>query len=139
VRLPAAIRRLLRAVGAHRITTRASAGRVEVRCGGELLAASDRAVELAETGNPVRYYLPREDVRTDLLRPSATTSHCPFKGDARYFSAPGCQDAFWSYESPPEADARPIAGLLAPRPGALDIHFTATPSRRTPPPSGPAP
>jgi len=139
VRLPAAIRRLLRAVGAHRIRTRASARRVEVRCGGQLLAASDRAVELAETGNPVRYYLPREDVRTDLLRASATTSHCPFKGDARYFSAPGCRDAFWTYESPPEDEARPIAGLLAPRPGAVEIHITATSSRRTPPPYGPAP
>jgi len=125
VRLPAGVKRLLRAVGAHRMSTRRSGRRVEVRCGGELLAASERAVELAETGNPTRYYLPREDVRTDLLRPSATTSHCPFKGDARYFSAPGCEDAFWTYEAPQHDEARPIAGLLAPRPDAVDVRLIA--------------
>jgi uncharacterized protein (DUF427 family) len=125
VRLPAWVKRFLRAVGAHRISTRPSARRVEVRCGGELLAVSDRAIELSETGAPVRFYLPPEDVRTDLLRPSDTTSHCPFKGDARYFSATGCEDAFWSYEEPPEHEARPIAGLLAPRPDAVDIHLAS--------------
>ena len=121
MRVPAIVKRVAHAVGAHRIATRPSDRRVEVRCGGELLAASDRAVELRETAAPVRYYLPREDVRVDLLAPSSTTTHCPFKGDATYFSAPGCPDAFWVYEAPTEPDARPIAGLLAPSPGRVDV------------------
>ena len=121
MRVPAFVKRAAHAAGLHRIATRPSDHRVEVRCGGELLAASDRAVELRETAAPVRYYLPREDVRTDLLTASATTTHCPFKGDATYFSAAGCPDAFWVYEAPAEADALPIAGLLAPSPERVEV------------------
>jgi uncharacterized protein (DUF427 family) len=114
MRLPRSVKRIAHALRLHRITTRPSAQRVEVQHAGVVLAASARAVELEETGAPTRYYLPREDVRMDLLTPSATTSHCPFKGDATYFSAPGAPDAFWVYEAPEEPDALPIAGLLAP-------------------------
>jgi uncharacterized protein (DUF427 family) len=122
LRIPAFAKRAAHAAKLHRIATRPSDRHVEVRCGGELLAASDRAVELRETAAPVRYYLPREDVRTDLLAPSATTSHCPFKGDATYLSArSGCRDAFWVYEAPTEPDALPIAGLLCPAPGRVEI------------------
>ena len=115
------LKRAAHAVGAHRITTRPSTRQVRVERDGQLLAASDRAVELDETGLPTRYYLPREDVRMDLLAPSETTSHCPFKGDATYFSAAGAQDAFWVYEAPSEEDALPVAGLLAPWPGRVDV------------------
>jgi uncharacterized protein (DUF427 family) len=115
------LKKAAHAVGAHRITTRASTRRVRVEAGGEVLAESARAVELDEARLPTRWYLPREDVRTDLLTPSPTTSHCPFKGDATYLSAPGVEDAFWVYEDPSETDARPIAGLLAPWPGRVDV------------------
>ena len=107
--------------GLHRISTRPCPGRVRVVHDGVLLAESDRALELRETGAPTRLYLPREDVRMDLLAPSATTSHCPFKGDAVYFSAPGGADAFWSYAAPPAAEAAPIAGMLAPRAGPVEV------------------
>jgi uncharacterized protein (DUF427 family) len=112
-----------RAVG-HRIETRPSAARVRVEHEGRVLAESDRAVELHEGRLPVRYYLPREDVRTDLLVPSDTTSHCPFKGDATYFSAPGVKDAFWVYENPSEDAARPVDGMLAPWPGRVEVKVT---------------
>jgi uncharacterized protein (DUF427 family) len=121
IRLPGLIKRAAHALRLHRISTRPSERHVEVHSEGVRLAASDRAVELHETGAPVRFYLPREDVRTDLLTPSAKTSHCPFKGDASYFSAPGAPDAFWVYASPSEPDARPIAGLLAPDPRRVDV------------------
>jgi uncharacterized protein (DUF427 family) len=114
-------KRAAHAVGAHRISTRPSERGVRVERDGEVLAESRRAVELEETGLPTRYYLPREDVRVDLLTPSDTTSHCPFKGDATYFSAPGAPDAFWVYEATSEEDAKPIAGLLAPWPGRVDV------------------
>jgi len=114
MRLPQPVKRLAHTLRLHRITTRPSTRRVVVEHDGSVLAASTRAIELDETGAPTRYYLPREDVRMDLLTPSATTSHCPFKGDATYFSAPHAPDAFWVYEAPEEPDALPIAGLLAP-------------------------
>ena len=115
------IKKAAYATGAHRITTHPFTGTVRVEKDGQVLAESSRAVALEETGLPTRYYLPREDVRTDLLTPSAATSHCPFKGDATYFSAPGADDAFWVYEAPSEEDARPVAGLLAPWPGRVEV------------------
>jgi uncharacterized protein (DUF427 family) len=108
-------------MGPHRITTRPSERHVRVELDGQLLAESDRAVALDETGLPTRYYIPRADVRTELLTPSETTSFCPFKGDATYLSAPGVPDAFWVYESPSQPDAAPIEGLLAPWPGRVDV------------------
>ncbi len=122
------IKRAAHAVGAHRIRTRPSTRHVRVERDGQVLAESDRAVELDETGRPTRYYLPRDDVRTDLLTPSDTTSHCPFKGDATYFSAPGAADAFWVYEAPSEEDACAIAGMLAPKPGRVDVLIDGEPA-----------
>jgi len=99
----------------HKITITPADARIEVSVGGQKLADSRRAVVLAESGLPPRYYLPREDVRTDLLRPTSTESTCPFKGQAAYWSAEvGGEehpDIVWSYESPiPEAAG--IAGLM---------------------------
>lgn len=99
----------------HQITITPANRHVEVRLGGVLLAASDRAVLLKETGLPARYYLPREDVRADLLRPTATHTTCPFKGQASYWSAEAGgevhEDIVWSYQDPiPEAAG--ITGLL---------------------------
>jgi uncharacterized protein (DUF427 family) len=122
------IKKAAHAVGAHRITTRPGRRHVRVEHDGQLLAESHRAIELDETGYATRYYLPREDVRMDLLTASDTTSHCPFKGDATYFSAPGAKDAFWVYESPSEEDALPIAGRLAPWPGRVDVTVDGEPA-----------
>jgi uncharacterized protein (DUF427 family) len=108
-------------MAAHKISTHPSDKTVRVELNGEVLAESTRAIALDETGLPTRYYLPREDVRTDLLTATDTTSHCPFKGDASYYSAPGSADAFWVYENPSEVDAEPIAGLLAPWPGRVEV------------------
>ena len=122
------IKKAAHAVGAHTITTHPFAGTVRVQKDGEVLAESSRAVALEETGLPTRYYLPREDVRTDLLTASETTSHCPFKGDATYFSAAGAKDAFWVYEAPSEEDALPVAGLLAPWPGRVEVRVDGEPA-----------
>ena len=90
---------------------------------GVVLAESDHPLVLSEQGLPDRYYLDPADVRMDLLEPSATTSHCPFKGDASYYSAPGVADAFWVYESPKD-DRADIAGLIAPWPGRVEVTVT---------------
>jgi uncharacterized protein (DUF427 family) len=99
----------------HRITITPAQLHVEVRLGGEKLAESDRVVLLDETGLPTRYYFPREDVRTELLRPTSHRTTCPFKGRASYWSAEVGgevhKDLVWSYETPiPQAQG--IAGLM---------------------------
>jgi uncharacterized protein (DUF427 family) len=99
----------------HQITITPSGRHVEVTLGGQTLASSDRAVVLTETGLPDRYYLPREDVRTELLRPTSTTSTCPYKGQASYWSVEAGgrvhEDLVWSYQDPiPEAAG--IEGLM---------------------------
>jgi uncharacterized protein (DUF427 family) len=99
----------------HKITITPTDRHVEVTLAGEKLASSGRAVVLEETGLPPRYYLPREDVRTELLRRTTSKTTCPFKGEASYWSVEvGGQvhdDLVWSYEDPiPEAAG--IAGLM---------------------------
>jgi uncharacterized protein (DUF427 family) len=88
---------------------------IEVRVSGQKLAESDHAMRLEETGLPTRYYIPREDVRTELLRPTARKTTCPFKGQASYWSAQVGDELYknlvWSYESP-IPQARQIAGLM---------------------------
>jgi uncharacterized protein (DUF427 family) len=98
---------------AHKIEIAPFGGRVRVRVAGEIVADTAHALLLEEGGLPPVFYVPRGDVHMDRLAPSTTTSHCPFKGDASYFSAArGPADVAWSYEAPlPAASA--IAGHLA--------------------------
>lgn len=84
---------------AHEITTAPVGARVRVELDGEVVAESDAALALEETGLPTRYYLPRADVRAELA-PSDTTSHCPFKGDASYHSIGEHADVVWYYPEP---------------------------------------
>lgn len=84
----------------HRITVEPSGRHVRVVHGGRVLAESDRALLLRETGCPDRYYIPADDVRLDLLTPSGTSTRCPFKGTAAYWSLPGAADAAWAYPEP---------------------------------------
>jgi uncharacterized protein (DUF427 family) len=99
----------------HQITITPIQLHVEISLGGEKLAESDRALLLEETGSPARYYLPPQDVRTELLRPTSRHTTCPFKGQASYWSAEVGgevhENLVWSYETPiPEAEG--IAGLM---------------------------
>lgn len=100
----------------HEIQVTPGTDQVVVRIKDTVVATSSRPVVLTETGCPARYYLPPEDVKTDLLRPSATTSHCPFKGDAVYWSVQTgdgpAEDVVWSYQEPyPRVEQ--VAGLFA--------------------------
>jgi uncharacterized protein (DUF427 family) len=99
----------------HTITITPSDSHVEVFVDGEKVAVSDRPVLLDETGLPTRYYLPRDDVRAELLRPSDSHTTCPFKGEASYWSVEvgGAihRDIVWSYEDPIPA-AEGIANLM---------------------------
>jgi uncharacterized protein (DUF427 family) len=92
----------------HRVSTQPSRAQVRVLYKGELIADTRDAVELHEsTGEgkktvaPVVYYIPRKDVKMDRLARTSHTTHCPFKGDASYFSVTGGpENAVWSYEAP---------------------------------------
>jgi uncharacterized protein (DUF427 family) len=76
--------------------------RVRAVVGGETVVDSRRAKLLHETGHLPVYYFPREDVRLDLMTPSDTRTHCPFKGEASYHSFGDVDDLVWEYEEPLE-------------------------------------
>ncbi|MFG2888806.1 DUF427 domain-containing protein [Streptomyces sp. NPDC048248] len=85
----------------HRIEITQGTDHLRIEIEGRLLAESSRPLLLTETGYPVRYYLPPQDVRTELLTPSETHTFCPFKGTASYWSlAGGPQDIAWAYPEP---------------------------------------
>jgi uncharacterized protein (DUF427 family) len=97
--------------------------RMRCELAGEVIADSRRVKLLHETGLPPVYYFPRDDVRFDLLRATEHTSHCPYKGDASYWSiAVGDRvvaNAVWGYPSPLPS-APPIADHVAFYWGKLD-------------------
>jgi uncharacterized protein (DUF427 family) len=97
------------------IDTRRSSRRVVVELAGVTVADSTRSVMLFETFLPTRYYLPREDVRMDLLTPTDTRTTCAYKGHANYWSADAdgtvVGDIVWSYEDPHNY-ATAVAGML---------------------------
>src|SRR5918993_5699128 len=106
----------VRAPSDHLLYFEDSPRRVRVVFGGETVADSRRAKLLHEAGLLPVYYFPIEDVRMELLEESDHTTHCPFKGDASYWSVRAgdrvAENAVWSYPEPIDS-ARPIAGYLA--------------------------
>ncbi|WP_214368244.1 DUF427 domain-containing protein [Pseudonocardia sp. H11422] len=99
-----------------RIDVRPTSRRVQVRFGDTVIAESTAPVVLSETALPNRWYLSPDDVRVPL-EPTATRTHCPYKGEASYVSArlPDGQvltDVAWSYPTPLPESSR-IAGLLS--------------------------
>lgn len=107
-----------------RIDILASSRKVRVEVGGVTVAESTSPRLLFETALPVRYYLPKLHVRMDLLEHTDKVSHCPYKGQAEYWSvhAGGTvyPDLAWSYRSPlPESQK--VIGLIAFYNEAVDI------------------
>ena len=99
-----------------RIDILPSSRHLRVEVDGVTIAESASPKLLFETGLPARYYLPKTHVRLDLLTPTDTVTHCPYKGRARYWSVRAGdsvhEDLAWSYPTPlPESQK--IAGLIA--------------------------
>lgn len=90
-----------------RVDALRSSRHVKIELGGEVVAESRRPVLLFETGLRTRYYLPKTDVRLDLLVPSATQTRCPYKGTADYYSVRvgdrTWEDVVWTYRHPTPA------------------------------------
>ena len=92
----------------HQIGVKPARVRVRVKYKGEMIADTTDAVALQEamgkgksTVAPVVYYVPRKDVKMERLVRTSHQTHCPFKGDAAYYSfKDGAENAVWSYEKP---------------------------------------
>ncbi len=99
----------------HRVDVLHSSRSVQVVVAGQTVAETLRPRLLFETGLPTRYYLPKVDVRMDLLSPTDTTTRCPYKGKAIYWALKiddrQFKDIVWSY-SPPTPECAKIDNLL---------------------------
>ena len=109
-----------------RVDILASSRHVRVEIDGVTVADSRQPRILFETGLPPRYYLPLTDLRMDLLRPSATESHCPYKGTAAYWSVDTgrqlYEDIVWIYRTPlPESQK--VAGLACFYDEKVDVYL----------------
>ena len=94
----------------HPITVTDSPTRIVVQVAGRVVADTRRALTLREADYPPVHYIPMADVDQALLEKSKTSTYCPYKGDASYYSIPEggerSVDAIWVYENPREAVAR---------------------------------
>ncbi|MGP9811648.1 DUF427 domain-containing protein [Rhodopseudomonas sp. NSM] len=108
----------------HPITITPNPKRVRVTAGDAVIADTTRALTLQEANYPPVHYIPRADAEMRLLAATDRSTHCPYKGDASYFSieADGrtLANAIWSYEAPFPAMAE-IAGYLAFYPDKVKI------------------
>ena len=81
-----------------------SSRHVRVEVEDETIAETHRPRLLFETGLPTRYYIPKDDIRMDLMKPTATKTRCPYKGEASYWSVEAggkvLEDLAWSYPQP---------------------------------------
>lgn len=107
----------------HPIDITNTSRRVVVTLNGVVIADTRNAVTLVESKYPAVQYIPREDVKMELLERTDHTSYCGYKGEANYYSIPmggeRSVNAIWSYETPYDAVA-PIKGHLAFYPDRID-------------------
>ncbi len=107
----------------HPIAIAPAEYRVRVTHGGKVIADTRKALALKEASYPVVHYIPRADVDFSALARTDHSTHCPYKGDAAYYSIEaangGSENAIWSYETPFPAVAQ-IAGHVAFYPQRVD-------------------
>jgi len=108
----------------HPITITANPKRIRVSADGVVIADTTDALTLKEASYPAVQYVPRKDANMALLARTNRVTHCPYKGDANYFSivADGraIENATWTYETPFPAMAE-ISGHLAFYPDRVKI------------------
>jgi len=112
----------------HPITISANPRRIRVTAGDTVIAETTHALSLKEASYPAVQYVPRGDAKMELLKRTERVTHCPYKGDASYFSiaADGktIENAIWTYEKPFPAMAE-ISGYLAFYPDKVRIEEVA--------------
>ena len=107
----------------HPITITPNPKRLRVTFNGQVVAETSRALTLQEASYPAVQYIPREDADAALLKRTERSTHCPYKGDASYYSIEAgggrAENAIWSYETPFPA-MQQIAGHHAFYPDRVD-------------------
>ncbi len=108
---------------AHAISIEKNSKRIKVTFNGTLIADTQKALVLKEGPLPPVNYIPREDVQMSYLQRTDHSTHCPFKGDASYFTVSVNDktedNAVWTYEAPIEAVA-PIKDYVVFYPEKMD-------------------
>jgi uncharacterized protein (DUF427 family) len=109
----------------HPITITPAAKRWRALFSGHVIADTPDALILEEAGFPPRVYFPREDISMEFLSRTDHTSHCPYKGDASYYTlvmdGHFLENVVWTYEEPYPAMA-PIAGRLSFYPDKVELY-----------------
>jgi uncharacterized protein (DUF427 family) len=111
----------------HPITVERNSSRVLVSVAGRVVADTREALTLSEAHYPAVQYVPRKDVDMTLLARSDSTTYCPYKGDASYYSIPAggerSIDAVWTYETPypPVADIKDHLAFYPDRVDTIEI------------------
>ena len=109
----------------HPITINPTGARVVVRVNGEVVADTHDALQLQESTYPAVQYIPLKDVVQDRISRTGTSTYCPYKGEAGYYSVTTetgdtVEDAIWTYDQPYPAVAA-IAGHVAFYPDKADV------------------
>ena len=121
-----------RPAAAAGITIAPDPNRVIVRLGGAVIADTTRALVMRAPGTADQAYIPRDDVDMTRLVRTDLVTHCPYKGDAAYWSIQSgprtVENAVWSYETPYD-DVAPITGYLAFYPDRVDAIEEGPPDR----------
>jgi uncharacterized protein (DUF427 family) len=88
----------------HKVLEHRVEHRMVAEVDGDVLADSTDVIEVDEDGHQPRFYFPRRDVRMESLTRTDTTTYCPFKGTAHYFTlrthGRSLEDVVWTYEEP---------------------------------------
>lgn len=91
----------------HHVDLHPDSHRVRVSFAGKVIADTANALRVEETGHEPVFYIPEKDMRMELLKPTDHKTHCPFKGDASYWTidtgagdAARAENAVWGYRTP---------------------------------------
>jgi len=112
----------------HRVDLLPETRRVKVVLGGMTIADTEAALRVEETGHGPVFYVPEKDVRVDLMHPTDHHTHCPYKGQASYWTIElsptsgakqHSENAAWAYPSPYD-EVSGLAGYYAFYPNRVD-------------------
>ena len=118
----------------HRVIVTQKPRHLRALVGGEVVADTRSALEVEESQHDPVWYFPPEDVNQRLLQPTETTTYCPFKGHASYYTIDAggehLDDAAWSYLAPFD-ECRVLAGYVAFYADRVNLEIDGEPQRPT--------